>query len=78
MSKKIFKYENMITLYVKARNTDIALNKLNKRLNRITNQDVFYIPNNEVKETIINKETLEEDIKNSEISDIVIKGCGNE
>lgn len=42
MAKKIFKYENTVTLYVKALNSEKALLKLNRRMNRIVNQDVNY------------------------------------
>ena len=72
MVKKIYKYDNMVTLYVKARSSEKALEKLNKRLNRITNQDVFYIPHDKFNETIINEESLKEDIEKAKES------CENE
>ena len=61
MAKKIYKYDNMITLYVKARSSEKALEKLNKRLNRITNQDVSYVPNNEFSETIVDEESVKDE-----------------
>lgn len=66
MTKKIYKYDSAVTLYVKARSSEKALEKLNKRLNRITNQDVFYIPHEQITETIITEESLNEDIKKAE------------
>ena len=73
MVKKVYKYENAVTLYVKARSPEKALEKLNKRLNRITNQDVFYMPNSNIKESVISDESLKEDIKQIENSDIIIE-----
>lgn len=57
MVKKVYKYENMITLYVEARSSEKALEKLNKRLNKITNKDVSYTPNSEFTETVVEKES---------------------
>lgn len=66
MVKKVYKYDNMITLYVKARSSEKAVEKLNKRLNRITNQDVFYIPHDKFNESVIDEESLKEDIEKAE------------
>lgn len=56
MAKKIYKFENLVTLYVEASSMSVAVKRLNDRLNRMVNRDVCYLMNGDLQENIITKE----------------------
>nr|DAH10961.1 MAG TPA: hypothetical protein [Caudoviricetes sp.] len=54
--KKIYKFDNLVTLYVEAGSMEMAVRRLNERLNRMVNRDVCYLMNGDLQENIITKE----------------------
>lgn len=56
MAKKIYKFENLVTIYVEAGSMEMAVRRLNERLNRMVNRDVCYLMNGDLQENIITKE----------------------
>lgn len=56
MAKKIYKFDNLVTLYVEAGSMEMAVRRLNERLNRMVNRDVCYLMNGDLQENIITKE----------------------
>lgn len=56
MAKKIYKFENLVTLYVEASSMSVAVKRLNDRLNRMVNRDVCYLMNGDLQENVITKE----------------------
>lgn len=54
--KKIYKFDNLVTLYVEAGSLEMAVRRLNERLNRMVNRDVCYLMNGDLQENIITKE----------------------
>lgn len=56
MAKKIYKFENLVTLYVEASSMSVAVRRLNERLNRMVNRDVCYLMNGDLQENVITKE----------------------
>ena len=56
MAKKIYKFDNLVTLYVEASRMSVAVKRLNDRLNRMVNRDVCYLMNGDLQENVITKE----------------------
>ena len=54
--KKIYKFDNLVNLYVEASSMSVAVKRLNDRLNRMVNRDVCYLMNGDLQENVITKE----------------------